>query len=608
MRRTALPFLALGPLLAAALHAQDKALLERYAAATHLVPMRDGVKLHTIVVSRKDAPAPLPIVLLRTPYGVANWQRFFGGLCAELAADGYTFVFQDLRGKFGSEGTFVMQRPLRATDPALTIDEGTDAYDTIDWLLANGPANNGKVGMLGVSYDGWTTIMAAVDPHPALTAISPQASPADMWIGDDFHHNGAFRLSYGFEYATMMETAKATEPFRFPRHDVFDWYLELGSLANVNERFLKGRIPTWNDFVAHPDNDDFWRAQTIVPHLRACTVPTLNVAGWWDQEDFYGPLAIYRALEQHDQRGINYLVVGPWNHGGWSRGDGDRLGRIAFGAPTARWFREQVQAVWFRHWLKGEGKLDLPEALTFEPGNNAWRHWDRWPPAAAVATPLYLHAGKAVSFEPPAEAGDDAFVSDPAHPVPYRQRPIQATYGAGSKWRDWLVEDQRFLLGRPDVLAWESAPLTADLTIAGTITAKLWCGTTGTDADWVVKLIDVYPDDHKANGELTGHCLMVANDVLRGRYRSGLGKPEPWPANEPVAITIDLHAANYTWQAGHRVMVQVHSTWFPLIDRNPQTYVPNIFLAADADFQAQTHRVFHGSKTPSQLVLPVVAR
>jgi uncharacterized protein len=518
------------------------------------------------------------------------------------------FAFQDLRGKFGSEGTFVMQRPLRATDPQLAIDENTDANDTIAWLVREVAGNNGKVGMLGVSYDGWTTIMAAVDPHPALAAISPQASPADMWVGDDFHHNGAFRLSYGFEYAAMMETVKGTEPFRFDRYDVFDWYLQLGSLRNVNEKWLHGRLPTWNDYVAHPDYDAFWRAQTVLPHLRACTVPTLNVAGWWDQEDFYGPLAIYRALEKHDAKGVNFLVVGPWNHGGWSRGKGDALGKLRLGSDTAQWFRSEVEARWFRHWLKGEGTLDLPEALAFETGANTWRRWQQWPPRAATPTPLYLRSGGALAFDKPVDDGSDTFVSDPAHPVPYRQRPIQATYGAGSKWREWLVEDQRFVLGRPDVLAWESEPLAADLTIAGTLSAHLWCSTTGSDADWIVKLIDVFPDAHREHGELTGHCLMVANDVLRGRYRNDRGKPEPWPANEPVAITIDLHAANHTWKKGHRLMVQVQSTWFPLIDRNPQTFVPNIFLADDADFRAQTHRVFRSPERPSHVLLPVIAK
>jgi uncharacterized protein len=518
-------------------------------------------------------------------------------------------VFQDIRGRFGSEGTFVMQRPLRATDASLKFDECTDAYDTIDWLTKNVEHTNGRVGMLGVSYDGWTTIQAAVDPHPALRAISPQASPSDMWVGDDFHHNGAFRLSYGFEYAAMMETSKTTEQFQFDRYDTFDWYLQLGSLKNVNEKFLGGRIPTWNDYVAHPDYDTFWQAQTVLPQLTSCTVPTLNVAGWWDQEDFYGPISIYRALERHDQKGINHLVVGPWNHGGWSRGDGEKLGSIPFGSKTAQWFREHVQAVWFRHWLKDRGELDLPEALTFEAGSNRWQRWDQWPPKQATATPLYMGAHGALTFTVPngdERDANDEFVSDPAHPVPYRQRPIQATYGPGSKWREWLVEDQRFVKDRPDVLTWETEPLSEDVTIAGEITARMFCSTTGTDADWVVKLIDVYPDDFAKEGPLTGYCLMIANDVMRGRYRNHREQPEPWPNGQVVGFEIDLHTQNHTWKKGHRIMVQVQSTWFPLIDRNPQTYVPNVFLAEEAAFVAQTHRVFRSPEAASCVVLPIV--
>jgi putative CocE/NonD family hydrolase len=583
-------------------------LLDGYQASPHMLPMRDGVKLHTIVVSPKQHDEPLPFVLLRTPYGIANWQRHFDAYLKHLAEDGYVFVFQDIRGRYGSEGTFVMQRPLRATDEKLAIDEGTDAHDTIDWLVHNVPRTNGRAGMLGVSYDGWTTIMAAVEPHPALRAISPQASPADMWLGDDFHHNGAFRLAYGFEYAAMMETGKTNAPFRFDRHDTFDWYLQLGSLKHVDERHLHGKIPTWTDFVAHPDYDAFWQRQTVIPQLKSCTVPTLNVAGWWDQEDFFGPLAIYQALEQHDTKGHNHLVVGPWNHGGWSRGDGDRLGPIAFGSKTGAWFREHVQAQWFRHWLKDQGKLDLPEALTFEAGTNEWRRWDAWPPAPATPRSLFCRAGGRLSFEPPTEAfAADEFVSDPAHPVPYRQRPIQATYGPGSKWREWLTEDQRFVKDRPDVLTWESAVLTEDLTIAGEVAASLFASTTGTDADWVVKLIDVYPDDFGVHGALAGHCLMVSNEVFRGRYRHGFSKPEPLPAGEPVHYAIGLHSQNYTWKKGHRIMVQIQSTWFPLIDRNPQTFVPNIFLADDEDFRVQTHRVHRSAAHASCIVLPIVA-
>ena len=596
------------------LWAQDNkpaALFDRYEASSHMLPMRDGVKLHTIVVTKKETAEPLPFVLLRTPYGVANWSRHFDSYMNELAEDGYAFVFQDIRGRFGSEGTFVMQRPLRATDPKLTIDECTDAYDTIDWLIKNVPHTNGRVGMLGVSYDGWTTIMAAVQPHPALRAISPQASPADMWLGDDFHHNGAFRLSYGFEYAAMMETGKTTKAFQFDRYDTFDWYLQLGSLKHVNEKFLHEQIPTWNDFVAHPDYDAFWQAQTVVPQLTSCTVPTLNVAGWWDQEDFYGPVEIYQALERHDTQHHNHLVVGPWNHGGWSSGAGDKLGAIPFGSKTAAFYRENVQAVWFRHWLKDKGKLDLPEALTFEAGSNEWRRWDAWPPPAAREQRLYLQALGGLSFEAPSANGEaefDEFVSDPAHPVPYRQRPIQATYGPGSKWREWLTEDQRFVKDRADVLTWQTPVLEEDVTIAGNIVAHLFASTTGTDADWVVKLIDVYPEDFATQRTLAGHCLMVANEVLRGRYRTSFTKPSPLTAGEVAEFTIGLHTQNHTWKKGHRIMVQVQSTWFPLIDRNPQTFVPNIFLADDSDFRAQTHRVFRSAKAASYVALPVVTQ
>ena len=326
-----------------------------------MIPARDGVRLHTKVFTPKNQTGPLPIILRRTPYGIEGADGSFVRYYKALADEGYVFVFQDIRGKFGSEGTFVMQRPARAPGDTTSLDEGTDTYDTIEWLLKNVPNHNGRIGMLGVSYDGWTTIMAAVEPHPALKAISPQASPADMWLGDDFHHNGAFRLSYAFEYATMMETGRDVQQFAFDRYDTFDWYLDLGPLANVNRNYLREKIPTWNDFVAHPDYDEFWKRQTMVPYLRDVKVPTLNVAGWWDQEDFYGPVRIYEALEQHDKAGMNYLVVGPWNHGGWTR-TGEALGPITFGSDTAAYFRDQVQAPFFAYFLKDKGTRRLPRS------------------------------------------------------------------------------------------------------------------------------------------------------------------------------------------------------------------------------------------------------
>jgi putative CocE/NonD family hydrolase len=599
---------------------------ERFTVQDVMIPARDGIRLHTKIFAPRNQPGPLPFLLRRTPYGVDGAAGAFARAYKTLADEGYIFVFQDIRGKFRSEGTFVMQRPARAPGDKTSLDEGTDTYDTIEWLLKNVPNHNGRVGMLGVSYDGWTTIMGAVEPHPALKAISPQASPADMWLGDDFHHNGAFRLSYAFEYAAMMESGKEVQPFQFDRYDTFDWYLDLGPLANANRQYLHEKIPTWNDFVAHPDYDAFWKRQTMVPHLRSVLVPTLNVAGWWDQEDFYGPLAIYEALEKHDTAGLNYLVVGPWNHGGWTR-TGDSLGPIGFGSDTAAYFRDQVQAPFFAYFLKDTGARDFPEALTFESGSNRWRKWTSWPPREAKMASLYFGSGEALSLPgdearsggrsrsgAPSEGGTakrssdfDEFVSDPAHPVPYRHRPIQATYfPGGSKWSTWLVEDQRFVDDRADVLSWETGPLQEAVTIAGEVVAHLFASTTGTDADWIVKLIDVYPEAYPQDWNLAGYQLMVSNEVFRGRYRNGFEKPAPIPAGQVQEYKFSLHTQNYTFKQGHRIMVQVQSTWFPLIDRNPQSFTRSIFDARDQDFVKATHRIHRSERYPSRVDVQVV--
>jgi uncharacterized protein len=587
---------------------------DRYNLTEVMIPMRDGVRLHTKLMSpRAPEGRPWPFVMIRTPYGIGSSERSLDEYLRALADEGYIFVFQDIRGRFGSEGTFVMQRPPRTAGDPKTLDEGTDTYDTIDWLLKNVADNNGRVGILGISYAGWTTMMAALEPHPALKAISPQASPADMWLGDDFHHNGAFRLSYGFEYAAMMESSKETEQFGFERYDTYDWYLALGALSNVNQKFLFGKIPTWNDYVAHPDYDEFWQRQTMIPHIRSVEVPTLNVAGWWDQEDFYGPVRIYEAYEAHDRGNKNYLVVGPWNHGGWSRGDGDRLGPIPFGSATGKYFRDQVQAPWFAYWLKDKGALTLPEAMTFEAGSNRWRSWDRWPPTnVTTGKNLYFHAGGKLSFDPPPATGEDgsdfdSYVSDPRFPVPYRHRPIEATYFPhGSRWSTWLVEDQRFVDDRPDVLSWETEPLAGDVTIAGEIEAHLFAATSGSDSDFVVKLIDAYPEEYPDDWSLSGYELMVSNEVFRARYRSSFEHPEPMRPNEVTPIDFSLHTQSYTFQRGHRIKVQVQSTWFPIIDRNPQKFVPNIFEATDADFQTATQRIYRTPGNPSHVSVPVL--
>lgn len=582
---------------------------DRFEVSDVMIPMRDGKRLNTKIFVPRNQAGPLPIIFKRTPYGIQGAANNFNAYYKALADEGYIFVHQDIRGKFGSEGEFVMQRPSRGTNTS-AIDEGTDTYDTIEWLIKNVRNNNGRVGMLGVSYDGWTTIMGAIEPHPALKAISPQASPADMWLGDDFHHNGAFRLSYGFEYAAMMESGKDVQQFSFDRYDTFDWYLSLGPLRNVNEKYLKGKIPTWNDYVAHPDYDEFWKRQTMIPHLTSVKVPTLNVAGWWDQEDFYGPIAIYDALEKHDAQGINYLVVGPWRHGGWANGAGDALGAIPFGSNTSEYFREKIQAPFFAYYLKDKGAKEFPQAITFESGANEWRRWDQWPPTRSTQQQsLYFGPGESLNLSPyHADVSTfDEYVSDPAHPVPYRQRPIQATYfPGGSKWSTWLVEDQRFVDDRADVLSYETAPLDNDVTIAGAITAHIFASTTGSDADWIVKLIDVYPESYPENWALAGYQLMVSNEVFRGRYREGFEKPRPIEPNKVLEYTWSLHTQNYTFKKGHRIMVQVQSTWFPIIDRNPQTFVPNIFEATESAFKSATHRVYRTPQYPSRVDVPVV--
>jgi len=432
-----------------------------------------------------------------------------------------------------------------------------------------------------------------------------------MWLGDDFHHNGAFRLSYGFEYAVMMEGSKEITPFAFDRYDTYSWYLSLGSLANANPRHLTEKYPTWNNFVAHPDYDAFWQRETATKYLDRVRVPTLNVAGWWDQEDFYGPLEIYKTLEKTDTKRLNYLVVGPWNHGGWRGRTGENLGPIKFGSATAQHYRREIETPWFAYWLKDKGTLRLAEATTFEAGANAWRSFDSWPPKSRVAArKLYFGAGGRLSFEPPAapaDSGFDVYISDPARPVPYRARPIIPSLGGrGSTWSIWLVDDQRFAQDRPDVVAWETDVLDEDVVIAGGITARLFASTTGSDADWVVKLIDVYPEHHEADPKLGGYQLMVSNEVFRGRYLNSFERPQALVPGRTTEFAIDLHTQNYRFLKGHRIRVQVQSTWFPLIDRNPQTFVPNIFAAKESDFRSATHRIFRTPAAPSHVELSVL--
>ncbi len=578
-----------------------------------MVPMRDGVKLHTIIYAPKSHRDPLPILFNRTPYGIDNIYRGFPGSLQELIEEVFIFAFQDIRGKFKSEGQFVMQRPPRGPGNSTSIDEGTDTYDTVDWMIKHVPHNNGRVGMFGTSYPGWLVVMAVIDPHPALKAVTELATPADMFLGDDFHHNGAFRLSYGFEYAYELETSNVLTNFKFDRFDTYQWYLRLGALSNADAKYFHGKLPTWNNFVNHPNYDQFWQQQALVNQLKKVSVPIMHVAGWWDQEDFYGPIKAYEILEKTDTNHMNYLVAGPWNHGGWNRATGDKLGNIDFGTPASQYFRANILRPWFAYYLKDKGKLEQPEAITFETGSNRWTSFDAWPPRANVTQRnLYIHSNGKLSFDlpTPTQPQFDTYISDPAHPVPYRQRPIEPTYNpaneGGSRWSTWLVEDQRFAENRPDVLTWETEPLKEDTVIAGDIVAHLFASTTGTDSDWVVKLIDVYPESYPKDPKMSGYELMIADEILRGRFRNSFTKPEPIPANQVIEYSIDLHTNDHAFLQGHRIMVQVQSTWFPVYDRNPQRFVPNIFRARDSDYAVAKQRIFRSRRYPSHLTLPII--
>ena len=579
-----------------------------------MIPMRDGVKLHTEIYTPREAREPLPMLMIRTPYGVSGgphaYSRFLSG-DGHLYADGYIFVYQDIRGRYGSGGNFEMNRPVHDPKDPNGVDESTDAYDTIEWLVKNVPSNNGRVGIRGVSYDGFLAVMAMVNPHPALQAVSEQACMGDAWMGDDFFHNGAFRLSYGFEYAALMETTRENFTFQFNEFDLYNWYLRLGPPSNVNAMYFHGKLPTWNNFVVHPSYDDFWKIHAVESALKEATVPNLNVAGWWDQEDFYGPMRTYENLEKTDGKHMNYLVVGPWNHGGWAGGAGNTLGQIQFWSNTAEYFRKNVEAPWFAYWLHDKGSLPLKESLLFQTGSDTWTSFDAWPPLEAQKRNLYFGEGGKLSFEAPKNDGAEAFdsyISDPAHPVPYRHRPVDMTYPDDHPggWYTWLVEDQRFVENRSDVLTWQTDDLREDVTLAGQVTARLFASTTGTDSDWVVKLIDVYPQKVENDWKLSGYELMIADEIFRGRYRRSYEKPEAITAGEVTPYIINLHTADHVFKKGHRIMVQVQSTWFPLYDRNPQRFVPNIFEAKDSDYQKATQRVYRSKAFPSSVEISVV--
>jgi putative CocE/NonD family hydrolase len=571
-----------------------------------MIPMRDGIHLQTTILTPLDQRAPWPILLSRTPYGVpAQAPTTIAPRLKELMADGYILVYQNLRGRFKSEGVFKLSSQVNLSDPK-DVNETTDAWDTIDWLVKNVPNNNGAVGIYGVSYDGLTAALTLLHPHPALKAVSEQAAPVDQWMNDDMHRYGALRLSYAFEYSVMEQSDKNKNAnFDFDIYDTYEWYLKLGPLSNANSKYLHGSLPFWNDVVEHPDYDAFWKREAWVNQLHASPAPNLNVAGFWDQEDPWGPWKIFRNSAENDPQGNNFMVAGPWYHGQWQAANAKSIGQIQFAEhDTAREFRENIEAPFFRYYLHGKGEKLPWRVSTFEPGANAWRRYDAWPPKQSKSRNLYLHADGTLSFDAPtgAEAEFAQYVSDPANPVPYRQRPISPTYPAGD-WRTWEVADQRFVDHRPDVLTFESAPLESDLTVTGELAADLFASTSGTDSDYVVKLIDVFPENAKS---LRGYELPVAMEVRRGRYNKSYEHPVPLQSGKPTEFTIPLRDHDHVFLKGHRLMVQVQSTWFPLIDRNPQKFLSSIYTAKATDYTPATQRVYCSPRLPSHIVLPVV--
>jgi uncharacterized protein len=589
-----------------------------YVKRDYMVPMRDGVRLFTIVYTPRDTTQRSPVLLVRTPYSIPPYEpdayRKVLGPSAEFDRDGYIFVFQDVRGKFRSEGEFEVMRPFKPVKRTpKDVDESSDTYDTIDWLLKNVPGNNGRVGMWGISYPAWQTVMGMMQAHPALKAASPQASPSDMFVGDDFHHNGAFRLMYAFSWLAgnartrSGPTTTRGAGFDYGTPDGYRFFMEAGAPARIDSLYFRGQVPAWNDFMRHPNYDQYWKAQNVLKDLGTvpADLPILTVAGWFDAEDFYGPMSIYYALEKAHPKNQSILAVGPWLHGGWNSTLGDQLGQISFGSPTSRYFQTEIQFPFFQCHLKDRCTKPLAEATVFETGANTWRTYDTWPPKVAKPRNLYFHANGKLSFDPPRVAGADDFVHDPGKPVPFSAE-VRTTQG-----HLWMIEDQRFAATRPDVLVYESDPLTEDVTIAGPIVASLYASTSGTDADWVVKLIDVLPGDTpnpepNPVGVRMGHFqMLLAGEVFRAKYRQGYERPKPVVPGQVTHLEFELRDRYHTFKKGHRIMVQVQSSWFPVIDRNPGTFT-DIYHALPTDYRRTTQRVLRSPGQASHLVVQVV--
>ncbi|MGA9061039.1 MAG: CocE/NonD family hydrolase [Terracidiphilus sp.] len=587
-----------------------------YVRGETMIPMRDGVKLHAVILAPADITAPLPILMQRTPYGVDGTSRAsFFAQRPELAREGYIYVAEDIRGRYKSEGKFTMMRPLADHRDANAIDESTDAYDTVAWLIENVPGNNGRVGAVGTSYPGFLAMMAGIDPHPAVKAISPQAPMIDVWIGDDFFHNGAFRQSYGYDYVLGMEASKEDTSVNYGKDkngqpaDGFDFFLERGNFAQSAKESGSRMLPTWKHFLDHPAYDSVWTSRGVEYALNSVTVPTLSVGGYYDQEDMYGPQEEYEKLEKHDTRHENFLVLGPWRHGYWDSSS-RRLGNLDYGEPIGSEFRKQIEAKFFAFYLKDKPGFDLEDTASFQTGSNIWKHYAHFPPRESRPTSLYLEGAGLLSWnastlQTTGAQATTSYVSDPAIPVPYRHRPIQPTYGPGSEWFDWLTEDQRFVTDRKDAAVWKLPVLTKDLTLTGEVIADIFAATTGTDNDMVVKLIDQYPDSD-ADAKMCGYQLMTNAEIFRGRYLKGYDHPTPLRPGSIYEYKFSLHDADHVFKAGHTVMVEIQSTWFPLYDRNPQTFVPNIMKAVPADYQPATITIYSGPGHHSALEVPLM--
>ncbi|MBX3192582.1 MAG: CocE/NonD family hydrolase [Labilithrix sp.] len=593
--------------------------------------MRDGARLFTVAYVPKDTSRTYPIMFHRTPYsvqpyGVDNYPteknprvlRRFAPSSA-FVREGYIFLHQDVRGRMMSEGTFVDVRPHAAKKG--DIDESTDAWDTIDWAIKNLPSNNGRVGSWGISYPGFYAAQTAVDAHPALKAVSPQAPVTDWFMGDDFHHNGAFFLADAFDFewsfgkARPQPTKRATWGHEHDVADIYDFFLAMGPLSNANApRYLDGKIAFWNDMMSHPTRDDFWKARDPRPHYKNVKPAVLTVGGWFDSEDCFGALETYRAFERQSPGAENMLVMGPWRHGGWARSDGDRHGDVTFGQKTSIHYRDQIELPFFQRHLKGDKPSAPPaEAFVFETGTNVWQRYAAWPPREAKKASLVFQPGGRLGVAPvvAADAGEgfDAYVSDPQKPVPYRGK-IGPEIDA-----DYMSDDQRFAARRTDVLVFQTPELDADVSLAGPLEAKLWVSTTGTDADFIVKLVDVYPADYAdpdplpnappTQVRMAGYQQLVRGEVMRGKFRNSFEKPEPFVPGEPALVRFTLPDVAHTFRTGHRIMVQVQSSWFPLVDRNPQTFT-DIYRATAADFRAAMHRVYRQPDKTSSLEVTLV--